>query len=619
MNLESLLCRVSRPARYTGNEWNAIQKDWESAELRIALAYPDVYEIGMSNMALPILYDLFNRRPGFLAERVFAPWPDMEGEMRAAGIALFSLESKRPLRQFDIIGFSLGYELTYTNVLNMLDLGGIPVLAADRSHADPIVIAGGSCCLNPEPMSDFIDAFVIGEGEEVALEVMEAVVDLKREARSEERGARSGNRGDVLRRLARTPGVYVPRFYEVGYGEDGTVAEIRPDPGLPATISRRIVSQLPLPVTRPVVPYLQATHDRAAIEIQRGCTRGCRFCQAGVIYRPNRERPHEEVLAAVDQLLKNTGYDELSLVSLSTSDYTGIDKLVEALNTRYAGTKLTISLPSLRMDNFSVKLADSLKNRKRAGLTFAPEAGSERLRQVINKNLNEEELLQTVETACASGWTNLKLYFMLGLPTETDEDVSAITELVRRIRRAGGNTPLRVRVGASTFIPKAHTPFQWVGQDSIESLQHKCDLLKFGLRKTGVHVSWQDPLVSELEAALARGDRRLGKVILRAWELGARFDAWTEHFGYERWRAAFEEGGLSPDFYAHRQRSWDEVLPWSHIDAGVSPAFLQRESKRAINSRSTTDCRQGPCNACGLQASEQCKPKFERAPGAAYK
>lgn len=607
MNLDAILHKVTRPARYTGNEWNAIIKDWASAEVRIALAYPDVYEIGMSNLALPILYDLLNQQPHVLAERVFTPWPDMEEAMRAAGIPLFSLETKRPLKQFDIVGFSLGYELTYTNVLTTLDLGGIPVLASQRTDADPLVIAGGSCCLNPEPMADFIDLFVIGEGEEVALELTEAYRDWRRGG--------GGSRQELLRRLALIPGIYVPRFYKVDYREDGTVAGIAPEPSVPASISRRIVAKLPPPVTRPVAPYLQVVHDRAAIEIQRGCTRGCRFCQAGIIYRPVRERPHDEVLAAVDTLLKNTGHDELSLVSLSTSDYSGIERLVEALNRRYAGTKLTLSLPSLRMDSFSVKLADSLRYRKRAGLTFAPEAGSERLRQLINKGLSEEALLQTVETAYNKGWTSLKLYFMIGLPTETEEDIRAIVELVRKIRRIGRKGEIKVRVSASSFIPKAHTPCQWVSQDSIETLQGKCDILRSGLRKSGVHLSWQEPRVSQLEALLARGDRRLGQVILRAWESGAKFDAWTEQFSYERWLSAAEESGLALDFYAQRQRPLDEVLPWSHISVGVSPAFLRREYERLLNGKVTPDCRCGPCSACGLQQlSTGCRSKHETLP-----
>ncbi|MFH1486299.1 MAG: TIGR03960 family B12-binding radical SAM protein, partial [Chloroflexota bacterium] len=601
MNLDSMLHKVTRPARYTGNEWNSVIKDWDSTDVRIALVYPDVYEIGMSNLALPILYDLLNQQPYVLAERAFAPWPDMEAAMRSAGIPLFSLESKRPLRQFDIIAFSLGYELTYTNVLNMLDLAGIPVLACERSATDPLVIAGGSCCLNPEPMSDFIDLFVIGEGEEVATELASAFRDSKQV---------QGNREELLRHLARIPGVYVPRFYDVSYNDDGTVAQIVPGHGMPPMVSRRIVTTLPPTPTRPVVPYLLLVHDRAAVELQRGCTRGCRFCQAGIIYRPLRERQPDEVLSTVDALLRNTGYGEVSLVSLSTSDYAHIERLLDALNHRYADTKLTISLPSLRMDSFSVKLADSLRSRRRAGLTFAPEAGSERLRQVINKNLSDEDMLLAVETACERGWTSLKLYFMLGLPTETEEDIHAIIDLVRRIRRIGRKGATRVRVSASSFVPKAHTPCQWVAQDNPEALQQKCSILQAGLPKNGVHFSWQDPKVSQLEAVLARGDRRLGQVILRAWEAGATFDAWTERFSYQKWLGALENSGLLANFFANRHRPLDEVLPWSRIDVGVTSTFLRREYERLTTAQETADCRHGPCNACGLQSlNTDCRTK----------
>jgi radical SAM family uncharacterized protein len=599
--LDDMLHLVNRPGRYTGGEWNSIVKDWDKTGIKIALAYPDSYEIGMSNMAVPILYDILNRQPDVLAERVYAPWVDMEAVMRQRNVPLFSLETKHPLFDFDIIGFSLGYELGYTNVLNMLDLAHIPVLASDRNDSHPLVIAGGSCCQNPEPLSDFIDAFFIGDGEDVLLEFLDVYRD------SQGKTSRS-DKMQILRRLAGIQGIYVPAFYRVDYQPDGLpesitpiVAEARPQ------IRRRIVSKLPPPPTRPVVPYLEVVHDRAAIEIQRGCSRGCRFCQAGMLYRPVRERPHDEVIEAVGELINNCGYDELSLVSLNTSDYNGINKLVAGLSERYP--QLALSLPSLRLDKSSVALVDSLPTRNRTGLTFAPEAGSERLRCAINKNITDESLLETAAVAFERGWTNLKLYFMVGLPTETIEDVQSIVQLVDKVHATGkksvGRRP-QIRVSASTFVPKPHTPFQWSAQECEPELVARQNILKDGLLRKGTKFSWQDTRTSLLEAALSRGDRRLGKVIRRAWELGCRFDAWTEQFQFIKWLQAFADAGLEPDFYAHRQRSLDELLPWSHIDIGVSYAFLKKEFERSLQCQITPDCRNNPCNACGLQDQAEC-------------
>jgi radical SAM family uncharacterized protein len=604
--LDRILYQVAKPARYTGGEWNAVIKSWEFTPIRIALSYPDTYEIGMSNIAIPILYDILNRQPDVLAERVYAPWVDMAEKMREHGIPLFSLESKRPLKDFDLIGFSLGYELTYTNVLNMLDLARIPVFSSEREDSHPVVIAGGSGVLNPEPMADFIDFFVVGDGEEVVLELLDAVRNWKSDGKR-------APREKLLRQVAKIPGIYVPRFYHVDYHADGTLKSFNPTvPEAKSAITRRLIEKLPPPVTRPVVPYIEVVHDRGAIEVQRGCSRGCRFCQAGYIYRPVRERPKDEVVRAAGELISNCGYDEISLVSLNTSDYGEIEPLVASLTREYP--RLAISLPSLRLSQFSVRLMGSLPTRSKTGLTFAPEAGSERMRQIINKNTPEEELMATVATAFERGWNSLKLYFMLGLPTETPEDVDSIIQMVGRVRALGGQMRGRVpsiRVSASTLVPKPHTPFQWVAQEKEESLKPKQERLQRGLERKGIKLSWHDPRLSLLEAVISRGDRRLGQVIHRAWQLGSTFDAWNERFVFDNWLKAFSESGLDPAFYAHRERSLDELLPWGHIDTGVPANFLKLEYKCALGGRPTPDCRYEDCNACGLQRWHPvCQQKF---------
>jgi radical SAM family uncharacterized protein len=587
-----ILHKVNRPARYIGGEWNSVKKDWDKTAIKIALAYPDTYEIGMSNMAVPILYEIINGQPNVLTERVYAPWTDMEAVMRENNIPLFSLESRRPLGEFDIIGFSLGYELSYTNVLNMLDLAGIPALASERDDTHPLIIAGGSCSLNPEPMADFLDAFVIGDGEEVILEFLDVW-----------KGEKGRDKKAILKNLATIPGVYVPCLYEVKYDPDGLVKRINPVVSVAKPrIQRRIVNKLPPPPTHPVVPYLEVIHDRGSIEVQRGCSRGCRFCQAGMIYRPVRERPHDEVIKAAGELINNCGYDEISLVSLNTSDYNDINELIARLTQRYPN--FTLSLPSLRLDRSSINLVESLPARRRTGLTFAPEAGSERLRCAVNKVLTEASLLETAATAFERGWTSLKLYFMVGLPTETLEDVEGIVALVDKVRaegrKASGRKPT-IRVSAGTFVPKPHTPFQWNAQEKEETLRVKQEILQRELNRKGTRLSWQDPKTSLLEAALSRGDRRLGKVIYNAWKLGCRFDAWSEHFNFDNWLKAFALAGLSPDFYARRERPLNEILPWSHIDTGISDDFLKRELQRARAGQETPDCRHNDCNACGLE------------------
>lgn len=613
-NLDSILYKVTKPARYTGGEWNSIAKDWEPTPLRFALIYPDLYEIGMSNMALPILYDLLNRQPDAMAERAFAPAKDMETAMREAGIPLFSLESRRPLKEFDVIGFSLGYELTYTNVLNMLDLAQIPVLAAERKDSHPLIIAGGTCALNPEPMTDFIDAFVIGDGEEVVMELLDCLRAWKQEKQPKNQLPVAG-KVELLRRLATIPGIYIPSLYSIEYLPDGRIKNITPTvPEASPTIRRRIIEKLPPPVTSPVVPFIEIVHDRAAIEIQRGCTHGCRFCQAGTIYRPVRVRAQEEVIRAVGEMVENTGYNEVSLVSLSSGDYPGIDELVSRLTQLYPD--LALSLPSLYIDSFSIELMDRLPRQHKTGLTFAPEAGSENLRSGINKPISEQKLLETAALAFERGWPGLKLYFMVGLPGETMDDVAGIVTLIDEVRRLGvhlkGRTP-QIRVTISTFIPKPHTAFEWAAQEDEATLNAKQDLLRDGLRKKGVKISWHDPKISQLEAVMSRGDRRLGKVIHRAWQLGCAFDSWSEHLDLGKWQQAFEETGIDPDFYARRQRDFDEVLPWSHIDTGVSAAFLKREFQRSLDAKVTRDCRTEACNACGLEKTmAQCVEKVGR-------
>jgi radical SAM family uncharacterized protein len=552
----------------------------------------------MSNLGLAILYDRLNSQEGVLAERVYAPWVDMEAAMRAAGLPLFSLESRRPLNEFDVVGFSLPYEQLYTNLLNMLDLAGLPVWATERDSDHPVVIAGGGATYNPEPLAGFLDAFVLGDGEDVVLEITSAIEQTKRQG---------GTREQLLRRLAEIPGVYVPRFYEVAYHRDGTIAEVRPTvPEARIPVRKRIVASLPPPVTRHVVPYLDTVHNRAAIEIQRGCTRGCRFCHAGMVYRPVRERPVDEVLEAVDAIVANTGFEEIALLSLSSSDYSQIETLVRELVARHGDRNLSISLPSLRIESVSVDLMDQLRaTGRRSSFTFAPEAATERLRGVINKPIANEHLLAVAGEVYSRGWKTIKLYFMIGHPTQTLDDVAAIVDLAMGVRAVGRREigrKAQVNVGVSTLVPKPHTPFQWVPLADEAEIRAQQDYLKEHLRGPGLKLNWNNYQETLLEAVLSRGDRRLGAVIYRAWRLGARFDGWSDQFKVEAWRRAFRESGLEIAFYARRPRALEEVFPWDHVDAGVTKKFLARDYEASLRGETRFDCRE-QCHACGILAA----------------
>ena len=595
--LQRILPTVQKPARYTGGEYNQIVKDPRDVRIRVAFCFPDTYEIGMSNVGMRILYGVMNSIDGVWCERVFAPWSDMEEAIRANSIPLWALESQDPVRDFDIIAFTIGYEMSYSNILNMLDLAGIPMRSADRTGLEHIVFAGGVCAYNPEPLADFVDLFAIGEGEEITVEVLSLYDRAKAECWTKER---------FLQEAAKIPGIYVPSFYEHRYNEDGTLSDILPLNGAPDVVTKRIIEDLDSAFypTKMIVPSTEIVHDRANLEVFRGCIRGCRFCQAGFSCRPVRKKSADVLFKQAVETLVDSGHNEITLSSLSTSDYRELKELTDMMIPYCSDNKINLSVPSLRADNFSRELMQKLQTLRKSGLTFAPEAGTQRLRDVINKNLTEEEILKSCANAFGGGWNNVKLYFMLGLPTETDEDVLGIAELVYKIittwKECASNKThgLRVHVATAYFVPKPHTPFQWEKQIPPEEYLRRAKLLKNHLYAKSIEYNYHEPKLSRMEAVIARGDRRLCNVIETAVRNGAHLDGWDEHFSYDCWMAAFEQCGIDPDFYTVRGYEEDEKLPWDTINVGISKKFLKIERERAYEGIVTPDCR-NKCAGCG--------------------
>ncbi|MBE6064655.1 TIGR03960 family B12-binding radical SAM protein [Clostridium cochlearium] len=599
-NLDDILYKVEKPGRYIGEEFNSYIKDKEKVDIRFAFCFPDVYEVGMSHLGMKILYYTMNKREDTYCERAFAPWPDMEKELRNNNIPLFTLETKDSLSKFDFVGFTLQYEMSYTNILNMLNMSNIPLTYEKRREEDPLIVCGGPCAYNPEPLYKIVDFFVLGEGEEVTNEYLDLYKEFKKQGKS---------KSEYLRAISKIEGIYVPSLYEASYNQDGTLKDFKPIyEDVPKKVKKRIIkdlNQVDYP-DKLIVPYTEIVHDRITLETFRGCTRGCRFCQAGMIYRPVREKGKDKLIELADQLLKSTGYNEISLTSLSICDYSDVDNLIKTLIEKYMDEKVGVSLPSLRIDSFFVELINEIQKVRKTGLTFAPEAGTQKMRDVINKGVTEEDLIRTVRSAFESGWSTIKLYYMLGLPYETVEDVKGIAHTSEKVVDEYYKVPkdkrkkgLRVNVSASIFVPKPFTPFQWVAQDREEDVKEKIYALKDEFKSRAIHFTYHASKVSFLEAIFARADRRVCDVLIRAFEKGCKFDGWSEYFNYDAWMEAFEECGIDPEFYAYRNREYSELLPWDFIDIGVNKSYLIEENERAKRAEVTKDCRQG-CTNCGV-------------------